>query len=249
MKVLAAYNIKGGVGKTSAAVNLGYLAACEGARTLVWDLDPQGAASFYFRVKPKIKGGTRRLLRKKNRALDVIKGTDYRNLDLLPADFSYRNLELVLDDGKKRRRRLRKIVKPLRNEYDYVFIDCAPSISLVSENVFAVSDALLVPTIPTTLSLRTLKTLLDFRARHDLSDLPILAFFSMVDRRKALHRLILDNPPKTSGSILASSIPYASEVEKMGMYRAPLPAYAGRSRAAAAFESLWSEIKDALDGG
>ena len=57
MKVLASYNIKGGVGKTASAVNLSYLAAGEGYRTLLWDLDPHGAASFYFRIKPRIKGG------------------------------------------------------------------------------------------------------------------------------------------------------------------------------------------------
>ena len=65
MEVLASYNIKGGVGKTATAVNLAYLAAQEGFRTLIWDLDPQGAASFYFRIKPKIKGGTRSLLKRK----------------------------------------------------------------------------------------------------------------------------------------------------------------------------------------
>ena len=57
MKILASYNIKGGVGKTAAAVNLSYCAALTGARVLVWDLDPQAATTFYFRVKPKLKGG------------------------------------------------------------------------------------------------------------------------------------------------------------------------------------------------
>lgn len=246
MKVLASYNIKGGVGKTAAAVNLGYLAAREGARVLVWDLDPQGAASFYFRVKPKIKGGSKRLLRRQRRLLEVIKGTDYRNLDLLPADFSNRHLELLLDHGKKRRRGLRKVMKPLRDHYDYVLIDCAPSISLVSENVFDVSDALLVPTIPTTLSLRTLNTLIDFHVEHGLSHVQLLPFFSMVDRRKNLHRLILERPPKKLSMILKTFIPFASEVEKMGVRRAPLATYAGHSRAAVAFEHLWVEVKSCL---
>ncbi len=246
MKVLASYNIKGGVGKTSTAVNLGYLAACEGARVLVWDLDPQGAASFYFRVKPKIKGGSKRLLRRKRQLLEVIKGTDYRNLDLLPADFSNRHLELLLDHGKKRRRGLRKVMKPLRDHYDYVLIDCAPSISLVSENVFDVSDALLVPTIPTTLSLRTLNTLIDFRLKHGLTDVQLLPFFSMVDRRKNLHRLILERPPKKLSFMLKTFIPFASEVEKMGVRRAPLATYAGHSHAAIAFEQLWTEVKSCL---
>ena len=65
MKVLASYNIKGGVGKTSTAVNLAYLAAREGRRTLLWDLDPQGAATYLFRVRPRVKGGGRGLVTRK----------------------------------------------------------------------------------------------------------------------------------------------------------------------------------------
>ena len=100
MRTLATYSIKGGVGKTSAAVNLGALAAADGLRTVLWDLDPQGAASFLFRIKPKVKGGGRRLIRDRD-PLDVMKGTDIEGLDLLPADFSYRNLDLELDRRKK----------------------------------------------------------------------------------------------------------------------------------------------------
>ena len=142
MKVLATYNIKGGVGKTATAVNLAYLAAAEGARTLVWDLDPQGAASFYFRVKPKVKGGSEALITGR-RALDrAIKGTDFDNLDLIPADFSYRNMDLELGEAKKRTRRIDLLLRPLAKHYDYVFLDCPPSISLVSENVFRAADVL-----------------------------------------------------------------------------------------------------------
>ena len=101
MKVVATYSIKGGVGKTSAAVNLGALAARDGLRTLIWDLDPQGAASFLFRVEPKVKGGGKQLIRGKRDPLDVMKGTDIEGLDLLPADFSYRHLDIQLDKRKR----------------------------------------------------------------------------------------------------------------------------------------------------
>ena len=104
--VLASYNIKGGVGKTSAAVNLAYLAAREGASTLLWDLDPQGASTYLLRVKPKVKGGGRRLVHGETDAEARIKGTDYDRLDLLPADFSYRHMDLHLDDTKRPTRRL-----------------------------------------------------------------------------------------------------------------------------------------------
>src|SRR5690606_30492016 len=129
VKVLAAYNIKGGVGKTATAVNLAHLAAEGGARVLVWDLDPQGAASFYFRVKPKVKGGSRGLVTGKRDLDAAIKGTDHDNLDLVPADFSYRNMDLELDATKKPTRRLAQLLRPLRREYDYVVLDCPPSIS------------------------------------------------------------------------------------------------------------------------
>ena len=136
MKILASYNIKGGVGKTAAAVNLSWLSARSGNRTLVWDLDPQGAATFYFRIKPKVKGGGRGLVSGRRELDDLIKATDFDNLDLLPADFSYRSLDLLLDQEKKPTRRLRKILKPLAQHYDVLLLDCPPSISLVSEAVF-----------------------------------------------------------------------------------------------------------------
>src|ERR1700722_19090862 len=98
MRIYAVYNIKGGVGKTTTAVNLAYLAAQSGLRTVLWDLDPQAAASFMFRVKPKVQGGGGKALIGGKRPLDdAIKGTDFDNLDLIPADFTYRNMDLLLD--------------------------------------------------------------------------------------------------------------------------------------------------------
>jgi cellulose biosynthesis protein BcsQ len=246
MKVLATYNIKGGVGKTATAVNLAYLAAREGAPTLVWDLDPQGAASFYFRIKPRIKGGGKRLVAGKRELEDCIRGTDYEDLDLLPADFSYRNMDLFLEQAKKPTQQLRRLLEPLAGEYDYVFLDCPPSISLVSENVFHAADAVLVPTIPTPLSLRTFRQIKKFLAAQDLASLKVLPFFAMADRRKQLHRAIVDNPPDYLTNLLGTAIPYTSEVERMGIMRAPLGSFAGRSPAAQCYENLWTDVKQQL---
>ena len=104
-------------------------------KTLIWDLDPQGAASFYYRIKPKIKGGADKLLAERD--LDnVIKGTDIPGLDLIPADFSYRNMDVQFSEYKKPARQLMKLLRPLSEEYHLLFIDCPPNITLVSENVF-----------------------------------------------------------------------------------------------------------------
>lgn len=246
MKTIACYNIKGGVGKTATAVNLAFLASREGARTLVLDLDPQGAASFYFRIKPKIKGGVKKLIDGKRDISELIKATDYANLDLVPTDFSFRNMDLLLEEEKNPTLRLRKLLKNMDDEYDYAFLDCPPSISLVSENVFQAADALLVPTIPSTLSLRTLDQLLKFCKENKLRNLKVLPFFSMVDSRKLMHRSIVENVDNAFAGILQNVIPYSSEVEKMGLRRAALASYASKSRPALAYEDLWKEIKEHL---
>ena len=236
--VLATYNVKGGVGKSSAAVNLAGLAAAQGTATLLWDLDPQGASTYLFRVKPKIKGGGAKLVRGKTDADGQIKGTDTEGLDLLPADFSYRHMDLVLDGAKTNR--LTRVIKPL-NEYEYVFLDCPPSISLVSENVFEAADVLLVPIIPATLSSRTLDQLHAVLNR----DARVLGFFSMADRRKKLHREIMD---ELAGEhdVLETIIPTSADVERMGAQRAALVDFAPRSRAARAYADLWEEIRARL---
>jgi cellulose biosynthesis protein BcsQ len=247
MQTIALYSIKGGVGKTTTAVNLGFLAAAEGWRTLIWDLDPQGAASFFFRIKTEVEGGGRALLRHRRVLEAAIKGTDFEGLELLPADFSYRHLDLELSRGDKPKRQLRRVLKPLAQEYDLIIFDCPPSISLVSENVFAVADALLVPLIPTTLSTRTLEQLDTFLNEKLPKKAPLLLpFFSMADSSKALHRAVMKSVPGQGRLVLRSVIPETAEVERMGLHRMPILAYAGDETAVAAYRGLWQEVKDAL---
>jgi len=246
LKIIATYNIKGGVGKTATAVNLAWLAAREGAPTLVWDLDPQGAASYYFRIKPRIKGGGKRLVQGKRDLENFIRGTDYELLDLLPADFSYRNMDLFLEQAKNPVRQLRKLLQPFKSEYYYVFLDCPPSISLVSENIFEAADAVVVPTIPTTLSLRTYQQIRKFFKQQALDSVKVLPFFSMVDLRKQMHRSIVDAPPEYMENLLPNHIPYNSIVERMGDHRAPLGDFAPSSNASRCYEALWEDVKKQL---
>jgi cellulose biosynthesis protein BcsQ len=248
MKVLAVYNIKGGVGKTAAAVTLAHLASEAGHTTLLWDLDPQGAASFYLRVRPHLEGGGHKLL--KRREIDHhIRTTEFESLDLLPADFSYRHLDLDLSEYNKPTRRIRKLLDEVAVDYDYVILDCAPSISLVSESVFAAADALVIPTIPTLLSLRTLGQIVRFFKEHGLEHVKLLPFYSMVDGRKTLHRAIVSDSSEIECDMLVTCIPYAADVERMGLRRAPLTSYSKTSAAAQAFRDLWEEIQARLGPG
>lgn len=246
MKTIAIYNIKGGVGKTASAVNLSFLASLDGANTLLWDLDPQGAASYYCKIKPEIKGGGKKLIDGKIDLEEAIRGTDYENLDLLPSDFTYRHMDTFLEKTKDPVDRFNQLLKPLAEEYDYIFLDCPPSISSVSESVFAVADILLVPTIPTTLSLRTYQQIIEFFKQQGIEQTKVMPFFVMVDRRKNMHRLIVQHPPSFMSNVLQSHIPYASEVERMGIYRAPVTVFAARSRAAKCYISMWDELRQLL---
>jgi len=239
--VVATYNIKGGVGKTSAAVNVAALAAREGRHALLWDLDPQGASTYLFRIRARVKGGGKKLVRGRSDVEALIKGTDVEGLDLLPADFSYRHMDLALDGAKQPTRSLARVLAPLRDEYDLLVLDCPPSISLVSESVFEAADVLLVPIVPATLSSRTFAQLLDVvgdAAR-------VLAFFSMVDARKRLHREVMEAlRAEHPGAVLETAIPAAADVERMGLHRAVLDDFAARGRAAVAYRALYDELRE-----
>jgi cellulose biosynthesis protein BcsQ len=242
MRVIATYNIKGGVGKTTAAVNLAYLASRDGLRTLLWDLDPQAAATYMFRVRPRVKGGGKALIRGTRSLDEAIKGTDFDHLDILPGDFTYRNMDLLLDGAKNRVRRLSRLVGPLAADYDLVILDCPPSVSLVSENVLHAAGLILVPLIPATLSLRTLDQLTEFVAGFDGPRPDVLAFFSMVDRRKRLHREIAERLPQERGDIAVASIPALAVIERMAVERSPVPVFAPRSPATRCYRDLWEEV-------
>jgi len=246
MTTLALYSNKGGVGKTAAAVNLSYLAAQAGMYTLICDLDPQSSATFYFRIKPRLKRKARGFLKAGAPVERSIKGTDYQNLDLLPGDFTHRNLDITFDRHKRSKHRLAKILKPLKKEYDLIIVDCPPTINILAENVFNAVDAVLIPIIPTTLSVRTHRQLLSFFKETGRDPDVVHAFFSMVDRRKKLHHELMSEARQEFGNVFETIIPYLSIVERMGVERQPVPAFAPSSDAAAAYNSLWDEVRRIL---
>ena len=244
MKTVAIYSNKGGVGKTAAAVNLSYLAAQTGAKTLICDLDPQSSATYYFRVKPKLRPKARGLVKAGKQVENSIKGTDYENLDLLPADLTHRKLDITFNRLKRSKHRLEKILGPLQAEYDLIILDAPSTINLLAENIINAVDHVFVPLIPTTLSVRTYEQLLAFCKKHKYDSHKMHPFFSMVDRRKKLHRDLMETVSEEFKGVLRSPIPYASVIEKMGLEREPVLAYAPTSAAAQAYRDLWAEMNE-----
>lgn len=241
MKILAIYSSKGGVGKTATAVNLAYTAALSGQRVLLCDMDSQGAASFYFRIKPKKKFNSHKLL--KGDFGKYIRESDYAGLDLLPAHFSFRNLDLALNElgEKDRRRALSRLLAPLADDYDALVLDCPPNLTLLSENIIIAADMIVTPVVPTTLSLIALEQLLRLCKKVETDHRKIRAFFSMVESRKTMHRTVMEKYQKYA-IFQKTSIPFLAEVEKMGVYRQPVGAVYPASPAAKNYLQLWTEI-------
>jgi cellulose biosynthesis protein BcsQ len=245
MKVLACYAIKGGVGKSAAAVNIAWLAARDGNRTLLWDLDAQAAASFLLRTKTKVKGGTRRLLQGKSEVSEVIRSTPDARLDVLPADPTYATTDLDLDAAKHSEDRVGRVLRDVADDYDVAVLDCPPGLSLLSTNLVRAADLVLVPIVPSPLSLRTLDQVVDLTARAE-GAADVVAFLSMVDRRRALHRDVVELLHGRYGDVAKAVIPNSALVERMGQRRRPVVATAPQTAVADAYEQLWQELAPRL---
>jgi cellulose biosynthesis protein BcsQ len=247
MHTISFYSMKGGVGKTAASVNIAYLAAAAGYRTLLVDLDPVGASSFFLKVRPKGNADGSVLVKGKKSLRSFCRHTDFPNLDMLPATFAYRNLDLLLDGKKHPRTRIGNNLSSLETSYDLLVFDGTPNLTLLSENILRASDCIFVPVIPSPLSLLALDLLFEHAGKLSIDPGRIRIFLSMVDRRKSVHvstaRDLLDR-----SDALSSPIPVCSEIEKMGLYRAPVSFSKPRSRGAMAYEALWKEIAQVLDG-
>jgi cellulose biosynthesis protein BcsQ len=242
---IALYNLKGGVGKTASCVNLAYLAAADGYKTLLWDIDPQGSSTFYYNVKPKTHPGIKKLITKEGALESAILSTDFEMLDVIPADHSYRSIDIMLEEMHTSKNRLKQVLKSLQGEYDFVFIDCPPGFSALSENIFNAVDIVLMPVIPTTLSIRTYQMVKDYFKDKDLDLNKMMCFFTMADLRKTMHNQIMEELYRDK-RFFQNYIPYLSDVEKMGIHRAPVMEYANSSMASTSYRELWTEIKEGV---
>lgn len=242
MTVYALYNQKGGVGKTASTVNLAYLAAEEGWRTLLWDLDPQGAAGFYFQVEAGSKNEAKKILTSDIELSLIAQPSGYENLDIIPSDLSARNADVLLNDKKNGKKRLKQAIASIKNDYDIIFIDSPPGLSILHDSIFYAADFVLIPNVPTTLSVRSYEIIVEYFKQNNINDFKIKSFFSMTDLRKTIHTEVLQQYAKNR-YFLKNFVPVSSDIERMGHYLAPVPVFASKGQASKSYRNLWAEVK------
>lgn len=252
-KTLAVVNQKGGVGKTTTSINLGSFLAARGKRVAVVDLDPQANATAGVGVK--VSSGMPTLyevLLEQVDALSALQPTGIKNLNMLPSTPDLAGAPIELMDQPYREYRLRRAVKVLADHFDYVLVDCPPSLGLLTVNGLAAADQLLIPVQCEYFALEGLSQLLstvEMVRKHLNPHLQVLgAVLTMYDRRVALSRRVVRAVRKNfPGHVFESVIPRNTELAEAPEQGKTILEYDPASRGAKAYEFLSDEFLQLTD--
>ncbi len=252
MKKIAVYNIKGGVGKTTTAVNLACLLAKNGLSVLLWDLDPQGGSSYFFNRQNQNNNSLARLFDRYITIYDVIHSTDSYQIDVISND------ALFSDQFMNKASRITTLnfvnhdlikltLEEVEDDYDVCIIDCSPGKFVLHDNIFQTADLVLVPNIPAPLSVYCNNLLMDSLAGKTVIRSKILSFFNMVQPHKNLHRHYLDASKEDGALILCNYIPFYAEIESMTLTKESIFHRLKESKTNVYYEKLWAEICERMN--